>query len=138
MFAMVVLYMIDGFLRLGNLLYSNYVVQCPSEVYTLYYFICDEVCGVNQIDLDYIDFVGLNDPAVKSLSLENTAPPLSSTTCTRHTQLLPFFTKSALPLCGQLICSLLLDTRVNIQKQHLLIDLYLSALLSRHWIYVIY
>lgn len=66
------------FLRLSNLLYSNYVVQCPSEVYTPYYFICDEVCGVNRIDFDYIDFVGLNDPALKSLNQENTTPPLTN------------------------------------------------------------
>ena len=34
---MAVLYMIDGFLRLSNLLYCNYVVQCLSEVYTTQY-----------------------------------------------------------------------------------------------------
>lgn len=70
-----VLYMIDGFLRLSNLLYSNHVVQCPSEVYTLYYFICDEVCGLNQTDFD---FVGFNDPALKSLNQENTTPHLTN------------------------------------------------------------
>ncbi len=31
MLEMAVLYMIDGFLRLSNLLYCNYIVQCSSE-----------------------------------------------------------------------------------------------------------
>lgn len=105
MFRMAVLYMIDGFLRLSNLLYCNYVVQCPSEVYTVYYFICDEVCGVNRIDLDYVDFAGLSDPAVKVAQSREYNPtshqqPTTAVPCTHartlHPQLLPFFTKSAL------------------------------------------